>query len=431
VTGTLSPAAPGRTITLHAFSYDSAPLSTMTTKLSTHSRYAFSYPSTSTEVGSLYITVGKSRHHSASADYLSVHVTAVITSLSAGHGHACVATSTRETFCWGDGTDGDIGYSGLPDSFGPYPTSNLPPARAVAAGLDFSCGLLVTRRIDCWGGNDVGQLGDNGVDPTAAGDVERVVGITNAIAITAGEYGACALLATGSVSCWGSGDSNEFGNGHTQNSPVPVTVPGVTNATAITAGFAHICALLKTGSVKCWGANQDGQLGRGTFTPSGGPAVVDGLTTVKAISAGYDHTCALLVSGAVKCWGDNDYGQLGTDQPNEHGSPVGVPGIVSAISIGAGGYHTCAVVKSGRVRCWGQGDLGELGNGHKDTGQTPVTVRTLTDAKTVISGYDYSCSVLGGKSDAGDAWCWGNDEDGQDGDVGGHTDRDVPIKVPF
>ena len=49
---------------------------------------------------------------------------------------------------------------------------------------------------------------------------------TNAIAVSAGAGYSCAILASGSVRCWGDNKSGELGDGTTTNSSVPVTVVG-------------------------------------------------------------------------------------------------------------------------------------------------------------------------------------------------------------
>jgi alpha-tubulin suppressor-like RCC1 family protein len=429
VAGAVSPAAPGRVVTLTAFDFiRNVNVAIKHTRLSARSRYRFSYVPTSPGNQDLIVTVARTSNHSTGTfDGKDVGVEPVYVSVAAGHGHGCGTAATGQALCWGDDTDGALGPQSIP-SLGAYQVSDLPPVKQVVAGLDFSCGLLRTGHVDCWGDNSSDQLGD-GTDPQIAGKIEPVTGITNATAIAAGERGACAVLTTGSVKCWGEGENGQLGNGSAQNSPVPVTATGITNAVAVTSGAFHTCALLKTGHVDCWGENNDGQLGRGSPAGAGVPVAVADVTNATEISAGYRHTCALLATGHVDCWGNNDFGELGADSPNAHDAPVTVTGITGAVSVGAGGYHTCAVLASGAVKCWGQGDLGELGNGHKDTGQAAVTVSGLTDATTVVSGYDNSCAILGGTHDTGDAWCWGNDVTDQDGDNTGTTESDVPIQV--
>jgi alpha-tubulin suppressor-like RCC1 family protein len=91
-------------------------------------------------------------------------------------------------------------------------------------------------------------------------------------------------------------------------------VAGIDSATAVASGSDHTCALLAGGTVACWGANNRGQLGDGTYTmnrPT--PVAVSGLTGAVAIAGGFAHTCAVVTGGTVKCWGDNYWGQLGLD----------------------------------------------------------------------------------------------------------------------
>jgi hypothetical protein len=182
----------------------------------------------------------------------------------------------------------------------------------------------------------------------------------------------------------------QLGDGTKSPSPslTPVTVGGgLGNVTAIAAGIDHTCALLATGTVKCWGYNLYGQLGDGTKNPSLTPVNVSGLTGVTAIAADANFTCARLGNGTVKCWGWNSYGQQGNGTTADSTTPVTVKGLVGVTAISAGRYHVCARLATGSAKCWGTNGLGVNGNGPWDAAVLVVPgltgVRQPTIAVTV------------------------------------------------
>ena len=79
---------------------------------------------------------------------------------------------------------------------------------------------------------------------------------------------ACATLASGSVECWGNGNSGDLGNGFAVQETSPVLVSGITNAVQVSAGYDFACALLSTGAVDCWGDNTNDTLANSGVTGS-------------------------------------------------------------------------------------------------------------------------------------------------------------------
>ena len=184
---------------------------------------------------------------------------------------------------------------------------------------------------------------------------------------------------------------------------VPVRVLGITDAKAIAARGEHSCALHQDGTISCWGSNDWGQLGDGNsgeddgndrrYIFSSAPVEVVGITDAISIAAGGGHSCALRRTGTISCWGDNYWGQLGNGRNWENYDfidgalelePIEVTGITDAIAfttVGSGSAssgHSCALHQDGTISCWGSNRYGELGNGQSGDDEfslVPVRVK--------------------------------------------------------
>ncbi len=314
--------------------------------------------------------------------------------LSAGAVHTCALLDHGAVRCWGFGGDGRLGY-GTTDSIGDdEPPGAAGPvdlgasAQAITAGRAHSCALLNGGSVRCWGFGFDGRLGYGNTENIGDDELPSEVGPVKlgapATAITAGGSHTCALLAGGSVLCWGFGGNGQLGTGTTSSLgdvKTPDTGAAVNfgnghTAVAVSAGDFHTCAVLDDGTVRCWGYGGNGRLGYGDTQSIGddeqldrvGPVDLGGHGAV-AISAGADHTCALLDDGSVRCWGYGGNGRLGYASTQDIGDdetpgsvgPVGLGAGRTAVAISAGGNGTCATLDDGSVRCWGDGANGRLG----------------------------------------------------------------------
>jgi len=276
------------------------------------------------------------------------------TAIAVGPVYSCALRDDGALYCWGVNAQGQLGLGDTnPRGDNPMEMGNNLPAvdlgtnkkvMAVTLGGTHTCALLDDGAVKCWGDNVDGQLGV-GLDKT-----------------------------------YNIGDA--FGEMGNALKSVDLGIGKVVKA--ISAGSGHTCALMAEGSVKCWGNNSVGQLGIGNTLNRGNnvdemgdnlPAVDlgDGKIAI-AISTGDFHTCALLNDSTTKCWGGNDEGQLGLgdnknrgDEPNEMGDNLFTVDLgtgVKVTAVSAGSYHTCARVEKGNIRCWGA--AGQLGLGIMD-----------------------------------------------------------------
>ncbi|MGE0791698.1 MAG: RCC1 domain-containing protein [Sandaracinaceae bacterium] len=267
-------------------------------------------------------------------------------------------------------------------------------ATQIVAGRFHSCAIVgsgATSTVYCWGLNNQGQLGSPttggtctvGGSPVACRTTPaQVAGLTGVAQVVAGRGHTCARLSTGGVRCWGGNESGHLGIGTTDTaahtSPEIVSITGVTR---LGAGNEHTCAVLSSGTLSCWGQNDAGQLGTGSTTLSTctlgtdtvpcalTPTAVAGLTGVTQVDGGDFFTCAVHGASAQSCWGVDTTSQLG--QPgasidcggfNCARSPVLVTAATAVTTMSAGGSHVLSRTGGG-PRAWGDNIMRQCGIG--------------------------------------------------------------------
>ncbi|MBX3208928.1 MAG: hypothetical protein KF764_28105 [Labilithrix sp.] len=296
----------------------------------------------------------------------------------------------------------------------PITCTASPCAVELVAGERHFCARMSDGTVRCWGDDFWGQLGRGEADETSpesdAGAIPPVVGLSNAVQISAGARSTCALLADGAVHCWGSNLVGELGlevdppseDPDPHPVPSPVALEGAT-ATRVDVGIDATCARLTTGELLCWGGTQQRKLARadvsdlGTYPVTVGPGIaeLDASAFTKTFGSS-KTTLALTTKGDVFSWGaisgDDGLvsGRISSVSPSltpkrivELSNVTGVA--VSAVlqrqpsdnqrPIGPGGPmqlygHGCAIA-DGEVFCWGRSFYGALCTGLPDRETLP------------------------------------------------------------
>ncbi|MBL8957589.1 MAG: hypothetical protein JNK82_42840 [Myxococcaceae bacterium] len=303
-------------------------------------------------------------------------LTAGMVAVQPGDFHTCAMDQFGTVQCWGHAGLGRLGDGTTSDKLNPAAAMGLGQGVAVAfsAGGSGACALTRGGQVRCWGDNTHGEVGDGTTMPRSTPVGVPDLG-TSATDVTFGGSHACALMRGGTVRCWGDNARGQLGDATQTGRLRPVLVMGLFDAVRVSAGERHTCAVRKNGEVLCWGDNASAQLGLpSSDTFRSAPVKVDGVALASTISAGGAHTCALLGTGQISCWGANASGQLGDGTTDGRPGPMPVTGISDGTSVSAGALHTCARTRSG-TRCWGQNDYGQLGDGTNVTRLTPVMAR--------------------------------------------------------
>ena len=229
-------------------------------------------------------------------------------------------------FCWG------LSYVSLDNINGlaVEKTGFLSQPVEITVGHDHQCVRTAMGTVQCWGSNHSGQLGN--ASTTTTQTPQTVVGLPGpAVRVDAGVGATCAIVSGGALYCWGNNQFGQLGVGNFNNASIASPVQGLSSGVIdVAVGDHHTCAILAGGTVRCWGFDSSGQVGNGPSKPPSGdlgfksPQQVLGIVGAESIATGMFFSCAGLGNDRVTCWGDNEDGQLGDGTNMNRDAPSGV-----------------------------------------------------------------------------------------------------------
>ena len=307
-------------------------------------------------------------------------------SLKVGTEHACALLDNGNLKCWGINGAGQVGIDKTST------TESTPKKVAIDKDRTIkllevksgnSCVILDDGTLQCWGANRAGEVGIGESDSNKHKPTNVKLG-GKAESISIGYYHTlCAILDTGTLKCWGANGNGQLGIGgdSLENQKLPQTVDLGDKETAVFVrnDYTTTCAILATGTLKCWGQNRFGEVGVGDSLTKNTPQTVDLGTerTAKSLAMGFYFTCAILDDDTLKCWGRNTYGQVGVGSTTHQETPeaINLGKNRKAKAIRMGQSSACALLDNNALKCWGQNSYGEVGIGSTEVRTSPKKVK--------------------------------------------------------
>ena len=131
-----------------------------------------------------------------------------VTQLSTGFAQTCALKTDGTVYCWGTGYlsgQNTIAYPWHLSALSDVSALTQPFGSIASASQTVKCALRTSGRAQCWGDNQAAQLthglgGNRGLTWIRANSSDNLTEIAE---IRAGAEGACALLDTGTLKCWG------------------------------------------------------------------------------------------------------------------------------------------------------------------------------------------------------------------------------------
>ncbi|MGH7327705.1 MAG: RCC1 domain-containing protein [Polyangiaceae bacterium] len=169
--------------------------------------------------------------------------------ITAGTDYTCGFDSGGGVFCWGANDKAQLGLPHSASQTTPVTPSVPSGANEMSAGSEVTCAIS-SNALECWGTSNHGEIPvpqDGGALEYAPTNVDITVGDAGIkIAhVASGSTHVCATDTGGLAYCWGSNDYGESANNTTGFGAVvaPDNVLGITNGIAIGAGENYSCAL--------------------------------------------------------------------------------------------------------------------------------------------------------------------------------------------
>lgn len=246
-----------------------------------------------------------------------------VLNFSSGDSATCLVRKDLTLMCFGLGTFPCA--VGLPsNASGPQPTPRVlgTPFLDVVTSLSHTCALTSPYgQSRCFGPSFHGENGVAPQNPVTCTTVSANFGPSNQTAIGAGVVHTCSS-GSGVMACWGFNSNNQLGPNSSQSeTPSPVGITGWKGVptSKIAIGTGTNCAIMANGTVECFGDNSNGALGRGTGFASSKTAIPDkvqGVANVVLVTHTGNAGCVVerpaVGDDVVKCWGRNIESQLGT-----------------------------------------------------------------------------------------------------------------------
>lgn len=345
--------------------------------------------------------------------------------LEAEDAFVCGIGTNDVGYCWGRGTEGQLGNGSTSDSFTPVQVS-MPGTSFVELALAQmrACAVGADGGVYCWGRNSANDLRDDGTTPAR-------VGTETFQTIGQGNTAVCGAKTDGAVLCAGGNYFAQYGNGTTSENFDVVWESGASGVSAASldgGGWDTMCGLDTGGDIYCWGYKGRGLTGTGDRHYTADPVqtsvagVVDG--TVNS-----DRACVVTDANEVYCWAD--IGHL-TDyssgfESNRTPNPYAVtppPAGITFVEIQTGNDHTCARTAIDEIYCIGENYIGQLGDGTFDASPGAwVNVPHPQGGSwaELAVGRQFNC----GLDFSGDVYCWGYNGNGQLG-IGTASDEGFP-----
>jgi alpha-tubulin suppressor-like RCC1 family protein len=389
------------------------------------------------------------------------------TDISLGNYHTCAITDNGSVYCWGDNGNGKLGDNSQTNSHLPIYVE-LPQNRkaiGISLAVSHSCAILDNNSVYCWGRNNYGQLGIGEAGDAWTPEFVELPSGSIAVQISTGEHHSCAVLKNGSAYCWGYNNYNQvegsINNEQPSNVYSPIYVESKYNHRFVSISIGHLftCGITENAEITCWGYDSAGRIislnegnsdrfryviseeytkiiqpigwGINNYSVTQLPQGMSMNGSTLTISSNANQSGLLLWNVNTldaSNQGTIDYDAMIIDR-KQNSAPAWTNSIsykdanseVSMIAVDANYGHSCGIDQEGKLYCWGNNGDGQLGDLSTNVRRSPTPVRFNGDDPVVkqVSVGRYNTCIL---TEGNRVMCWGDGQYGQNGQGSWNTD---------